>query len=98
MMTYFEATLHQILFRPGLRTRPHLGRGLQRSPESYLDFMGLLLKGRIGRRGYRRTKEKRERRKGMKAIGRRGWGGKGKETEEKVGTEKGGKGGACPAN
>jgi len=41
-MPDFRAKMHQIVCRLGIRSRPHWW-SLQRSPDLYLDFRGLLL-------------------------------------------------------
>jgi len=55
-MAYFEAKMHQILFRLGLRPRPRW-ESLQHSPHSIAGSQGPTSKEKEGeRRGYRREK------------------------------------------
>jgi len=75
-MSYFNAEMHQIRFRLGLRPRPLWG-SLQRSPDPLAGLRGPTSKGREGRGGKGRGRERGER------------GGKGKGEREGEGRERG---------
>ena len=77
-MPDFEAKMHQIRFRLGLRPRPRWG-SLQRSPRSPSWIKGPTSKGRGGERSGGKARGGKERGEGRAG---RGWEGRAGEEEE----------------